>query len=92
MHPTTSNQLSTEPRRSSLRQVTFAAVLLIDRTLYPHLQVSASSPPPPQSELVFYEALTSQEFVDRLFGFFSLEEVKGKDQFDVHKFDMFKVC
>lgn len=38
-----------------------------------------------------YESFTSQEFVDKLVGFFSIEEVKGKDKYDVRKYTMFKV-
>lgn len=34
---------------------------------------------------------SSEEFVEKLVTFLSMEEVKGKDHFDVHKYILFKV-
>lgn len=39
-----------------------------------------------------YDAFSSEEFVEKLVVFLSMEEVKGKDRFDVSKFMLFKVC
>ncbi|XP_065838430.1 proteasome activator complex subunit 4-like [Oscarella lobularis] len=41
-------------------------------------------------ERVIYDAFTSQEFVDKLVEFFSLEDRKGRDKFDEKRFRMFK--
>ena len=40
---------------------------------------------------MIYDAFTSQEFVDKLVEFFSLEDRKGRDKFDEKRFRMFKV-
>eukprot|EP00118_Oscarella_pearsei_P016564 m.158850 g.158850 ORF g.158850 m.158850 type:complete len:1318 (+) comp38755_c1_seq1:297-4250(+) len=43
------------------------------------------------AERVICEAFTSQDFVDKLIEFLSLEDRKGKDKFDQKRFQMFKV-
>lgn len=44
-----------------------------------------------QGEAVVYDAFSSEEFVDKLVGFLSLEERKGKDKYDWTRSIMFKV-
>ena len=44
-----------------------------------------------QSEQVIFDAFSSEEFVEKLVAFFSMEEVKGRDRFDIHKYTLFKV-
>ncbi|XP_072167902.1 proteasome activator complex subunit 4-like [Diadema setosum] len=41
-------------------------------------------------EQVFYDHFSSHEFVEKLVGFLSLEDKKGKDKFDAKKFMVFK--
>ena len=45
-----------------------------------------------QSEGIIYDAFSSEEFVEKLVTFLSMEEVKGQDRFDIHKYLLFKVC
>jgi hypothetical protein len=45
-----------------------------------------------QGERVVYKVFFSEGFVDKLVTFLSMEEVKGKDRFDVSKYTLFKVC
>ena len=40
---------------------------------------------------MIHDAFSSEEFVEKLVLFLSMEEVKGKDRFDVSKFILFKV-
>ena len=44
-----------------------------------------------QDEAFIYTTFTNEEFVTKLISFLSLEENKGKDQFDTHRACMFKV-
>ena len=40
---------------------------------------------------MIYDSFSSPEFVEKLVSFFSLEENKGKDRYNVRKFILFKV-
>jgi hypothetical protein len=44
-----------------------------------------------QSEQVIFDAFSNTEFVDKLITYLSLEDRKGKDKFNVHRFVLFKV-
>jgi proteasome activator subunit 4 len=44
-----------------------------------------------ESEAVIYDAFSSTEFVDKLIGFLSMEERKGRDKYNWNRFVMFKV-
>ena len=45
-----------------------------------------------EQEKPIYENFTNPEFVQKLIGFLSLEENKGKDKFHSKHFTLFKVC
>ncbi|KAH3856840.1 hypothetical protein DPMN_099435 [Dreissena polymorpha] len=44
------------------------------------------------SERVIYDAFSSPEYVAKLIDFLTLEENKGKDQFNHKRMILFKVC
>ena len=44
-----------------------------------------------QEEKPIYEAFSQEEFMSKFISFLSLEDRKGKDKFNVHRFVLFKV-
>lgn len=42
-------------------------------------------------EVPIYEAMTDKDFVEKFMGYFSMEEVKGKDKFRNKHLTLFKV-
>lgn len=44
-----------------------------------------------QEEQPIYDAFSQEEFLSKFISFLSLEDRKGKDKFNVHRFVLFKV-
>jgi len=44
-----------------------------------------------QEEQPIYDAFSQEEFMSKFISFLSLEDRKGKDKFNVHRFVLFKV-